>query len=56
VRQKLAKYLTRQNAAYALMGAFILCSTVGAAMIFIPAGLLVLGATCGLYAYLLGSD
>lgn len=53
---RFGKYLTRTNAAYLLMVLFVVCSAVGAALIFFPAGLIVLGVTSGLYAYLLGSD
>lgn len=53
---KFGKYVTRENAAYFLMVLFVLCSTVGVALIFLPAGFITLGVTSGLYAYLLGSD
>lgn len=48
--------INRTIAAYLLMGLFVLCSSVGAALIFLPAGLITLGVTSGIYAYLLGSD
>lgn len=50
------KYKTRQFAAYFLMVLFVTCSTVGAFLIFPPAGFITLGVTSGIYAYLLGSD
>ncbi len=53
---KFGNYLTRQNAAYFLMVLFVLCSTVGAFLIYAPAGFITLGVTSGLYSYLLGSD
>lgn len=46
----------RQFAAYALMALFVTCNTVGAFLIYPPAGFIALGVTSGLYAYLLGSD
>jgi hypothetical protein len=52
----LAKYKTREFAAYLLMLLFVTCSTVGAFLIFPPAGFITLGVTSGIYAYLLGSD
>ena len=48
--------LTRQFAAYVLMTLFVLCTTVGAFLIYLPAGFVVLGITSGMYSYLLGSD
>lgn len=51
-----AKYRTRQFAAYLLMLLFVTCSSVGAFLIFPPAGFITLGVTSGIYAYLLGSD
>jgi hypothetical protein len=46
----------RQVAAYLLMSLFVTCTTVGAFLIYLPAGFVTLGVTSGLYAYLLGSD
>ncbi len=48
--------LTREFAAYLLMSLFVTCTTVGAFLIYLPAGFVTLGVTSGLYAYLLGSD
>lgn len=48
--------LSRQVAAYVLMIVFVICTSVGAFLIYLPAGFVVLGVTSGLYAYLLGSD
>jgi hypothetical protein len=53
---KFGKYLNREGAAYMLMVVFVLSTTVGAFSIYFPAGFITLGLTCGLYAYLLGSD
>lgn len=52
----LSKLPSRQNAAYFLMAAFVLCSSVGAFTIYAPAGWITLGVTSGLFGYLLGSD
>lgn len=35
---------------------FIIFSGVGAGMIFLPAGLVVAGAACGIFGYLLGAE
>lgn len=48
--------LTRQFAAYVLMSLFVTCTTVGAFLIYLPAGFVTLGVASGVYAYLLGSD
>lgn len=53
---KLKKYLTRSSAANSLMVLFIVGTTVGSSLIFLPAGLIVGGVTCGLFGYLLGSE
>ena len=50
------RYRTREFAAYAFMLLFVVCNTVGAFLIFPPAGFITLGVTSGLYALLLGSD
>lgn len=47
---------TREFAAYVLMSLFVTCTTVGAFLIYLPAGFVTLGVASGLYAYLLGSD
>jgi hypothetical protein len=46
----------RRNFAYLFMISFILLTSVGAGLIFIPAGLIVAGITCGLFGFLLGSE
>lgn len=53
---KFGNYLNRQIAAYVLMLFFVSCTTIGVFLIYFPAGFITLGATCGLYAYLLGND
>lgn len=53
---KLRKYLTRSTSANGLMVLFVIGTTVGAGMIFLPAGFIAGGVTCGLYGYLLGSE
>lgn len=49
-------FLSRTIAAYILMSLFVICTSVGAAFIYPPAGLITLGVTSGIFAYLLGSD
>jgi hypothetical protein len=53
---KFGNYLTRQNAAYVMMLLFVVCTGIGAFLIYAPAGFISIGLACGLYAYLLGSD
>ncbi len=55
-RLTLAGFLSRTIAAYILMSLFVICTSVGAAFIYPPAGLITLGVTSGMFAYLLGSD
>jgi hypothetical protein len=46
----------RSVAAYILMLTFIITTSVGAAMIYPPAGWITLGVTCGFVGYLLGAE
>ena len=46
----------RQIVAYVLMGAFIALTSVGAFLIYPPAGFIMAGIGCGIYAYLLGAN
>jgi len=39
-----------------MMSVFVASSSVGVGLIFLPAGLIVLGVTAGLYGYLLGAN
>jgi len=48
--------LNRATFAYVLMLSFILLSSIGAGMLFIPAGFMTAGATCGILGYLLGRE
>jgi hypothetical protein len=50
------KKVTRPGVAHLMMGVFVASSSVGAGLIFLPAGLLTLGVTAGLYGYLLGDN
>lgn len=52
----IGRFMTRENAAHFLMVLFVLCTSVGAGLIFPPAGFVALGVTSGIYAYLLGSE
>lgn len=46
----------RRIVAYVLMCAFVALTSVGAFLIFPPAGFIVAGIGCGVYAYLLGAN
>jgi hypothetical protein len=46
----------RPNYANFFMVSFILFTSIGAAMIFLPAGLIVAGITCGIFGFLLGLE
>lgn len=46
----------RQKVAYALMGSLVVFTSVGVGLIHMPAGLITLGITSGVYGYLLGAD
>ena len=46
----------RRIVAYALMAAFVGLTSGGAFLIYPPAGLIVAGLGCGVYAYLLGAN
>jgi hypothetical protein len=48
--------LTRRTFANVFMVSFILCTSIGAGLIFPPAGLVVAGVTCGLFGFLLGLE
>jgi len=50
------RIITRSFSAHLLMVLFILLTSIGAAVILPPAGLIVAGVFCGLYGYLLGSE
>jgi len=46
----------RATFANLLMISFILFTSIGAALIFLPAGLIVAGITCGFFGFLLGLE
>jgi hypothetical protein len=46
----------RAMLAYILMLFFVICTSLGAALIYFPAGFITLGVTSGIYGYLLGSE
>jgi len=54
--EKVRAKTTRALFAYIFMLSFILLTSIGAALIYPPAGLLVGGTTCGLFGYLLGRE
>jgi len=49
-------FFNRSTFAYLLMLSFILFTTVGAALIYAPAGFITAGMSCGLFGYLLGRE
>jgi len=53
---RLKPRLNRGTSANVLMLSFILCTSIGAGLIFAPAGLVVAGITCGIFGYLLGLE
>ena len=52
----LRRYLTRSNFANALMVVFIVSTSIGAGLVFLPAGFIVAGVTSGVFGYLLGAE
>jgi hypothetical protein len=46
----------RSRSAYFLMLSFVIFTSLGAGLIFMPAGLITFGITSGLFGYLLGAD
>lgn len=48
--------LTRQTVANLLMALFIILSTIGAFLIYLPAGFIAAGLACGLLGLLLGLE
>jgi hypothetical protein len=48
--------IQRSLVAHLLMVLFIVLTSIGAGLIAPPVGLIVAGANCGLYGYLLGSE
>jgi len=63
INQRIAKILTalkktsnRRTFANLLMFCFILFTSIGAGMIFLPAGWVVAGVCCGIFGFLLGLE
>lgn len=56
IRLRLKAAANRSTFANLFMISFILFTSIGAALIFPPAGLIVAGITCGLFGYLLGLE
>ncbi len=46
----------RSNVANILMGSFVILTSLGAGIIFIPAGLIIAGVGCGFIGLLLGLE
>ena len=56
VLSKLKKFGTRTTFANMLMFSFILFTSIGSGLIFVPAGLIVAGISCGIFGFLLGAE
>lgn len=56
IRLRIKNRLNRALFAYLFMLSFIILSSIGAALIYLPAGLLVAGAACGMFGFLLGRE
>ncbi len=56
VTDLIKKYINRKTSANAMMVSFIMLTSVGAGLIFFPAGLIVAGVGCGLFGFLLGAE
>jgi hypothetical protein len=52
----IAKQVNRPRSANVLMFCFILFTSIGAGMIFMPAGWVVAGVGCGIFGFLLGLE
>lgn len=48
--------LNRGTFANVFMLCFIMLTSIGAGMIYLPAGLIVAGVSCGVFGFLLGSE
>jgi hypothetical protein len=56
IYRKLKLFATRRNLANCLMFLFVVGVSLGAGLIFLPAGFITGGVACGIYGYLLGSE
>lgn len=54
--RRLKSLFNRGTFANVFMVSFILFTSIGAALIFPPAGLIVAGVTCGFFGFLLGLE
>lgn len=50
------RHMTRSNFANGLMLVFVISTSVGAGLVFLPAGFVVAGITSGIFGYLLGAE
>lgn len=53
---RMRTFFNRSTFAYLLMLSFILFTTVGAALVYVPAGFITAGVACGILGYLLGRE
>lgn len=56
VTDLIKRYINRRTSANAMMVSFILLTSIGAGLVFLPAGLIVAGIGCGLFGFLLGAE
>ena len=56
VTDLIKKYINRKTSANAMMVSFIMLTSIGAGLVFFPAGLIVAGIGCGLFGFLLGAE
>lgn len=50
------RYMTRSNFANGLMVVFVVSTSIGAGLVFLPSGFIVAGVTSGIFGYLLGAE
>lgn len=56
VIEKIKKGLTRQSTANLMMVSFILFTAIGCFLVYVPAGFICAGVSCGLFGFLLGQE
>ena len=56
VTDLIKRYINRRTSANAMMVSFIMLTSIGAGLVFFPAGLIVAGIGCGLFGFLLGAE
>lgn len=56
INEKLKNRLTRQASANLMMVSFILFTAIGCFLVYVPAGFICAGISCGLFGFLLGQE